>query len=73
MTCDRARVNLADPVDHRSVDPGDDPVGALTGMIGEMTAQMHAVAESLQFEAAGRLRDEVQALKKALRQIQRSA
>ena len=69
---DRARANTTDAVNHRSVDLGDDPVGALTGMIDEMTSQMHAAAESLQFELAGRLRDEVVELKKELRQLQRS-
>ncbi|WP_299303423.1 excinuclease ABC subunit UvrB [uncultured Brachybacterium sp.] len=70
---DRARANSVDAVKGRSVDLGDDPVGALTGMIDEMTAQMHQAAETLQFEVAGRLRDEVQELKKELRAIQRSS
>ena len=61
-----------DAVKGRSVDLGDDPVGALTGMIDEMTAQMHQAAESLNFEVAARLRDEVQELKKELRAVQRS-
>ncbi|MGO1226328.1 excinuclease ABC subunit UvrB [Brachybacterium sp. AOP42-C2-15] len=69
---DRARANAVDAVKGRSVDLGDDPVGALTGMIDEMTAQMHQAAENLQFEVAGRLRDEVQELKKELRAVQRS-
>ncbi|ASK64496.1 excinuclease ABC subunit B [Brachybacterium avium] len=69
---DRARSNAVDAVKGRSVDLGDDPVGALTGMIDEMTAQMHQAAETLQFEVAGRLRDEVQELKKELRAVQRS-
>ncbi|MDN5820780.1 MAG: excinuclease ABC subunit UvrB [Brachybacterium sp.] len=70
---DRARSNAVDAVKGRSVDLGDDPVGALTGMIDEMTAQMHQAAETLQFEVAGRLRDEVQELKKELRAVQRSS
>ncbi|MGO1569064.1 MAG: UvrB/UvrC motif-containing protein, partial [Brachybacterium sp.] len=70
---DRARANAVDAVKGRSVDLGDDPVGELTGMIDEMTAQMHQAAENLQFEVAGRLRDEVQELKKELRAIQRSS
>ena len=70
---DRARANAVDAVKGRSVDLGDDPVGALTGMIDEMTAQMHQAAENLQFEVAGRLRDEVQELKKELRAVQRSS
>ncbi|GAA4527654.1 excinuclease ABC subunit UvrB [Brachybacterium paraconglomeratum] len=70
---DRARANAVDAVKGRSVDLGDDPVGELTGMIDEMTAQMHQAAENLQFEVAGRLRDEVQELKKELRAVQRSS
>ncbi|HEX7352146.1 excinuclease ABC subunit UvrB [Brachybacterium sp.] len=69
---DRARANAVDAVKGRSVDLGEDPVGALTGMIDEMTAQMHQAAESLNFEVAARLRDEVQELKKELRAVQRS-
>ncbi|PZP16919.1 MAG: excinuclease ABC subunit B [Brachybacterium faecium] len=70
---DRARANAVDAVSGRTVDLGDDPVGALTGMIDEITAQMHQAAESLQFEVAARLRDEVQELKKELRRVQRSS
>ncbi|APX31705.1 excinuclease ABC subunit B [Brachybacterium sp. P6-10-X1] len=69
---DRARANAVDAVSGRTVDLGDDPVGSLTGMIDEMTGQMHQAAETLQFEQAARLRDEVQELKKELRAIQRS-
>ncbi|MEE1651233.1 excinuclease ABC subunit UvrB [Brachybacterium sp. J144] len=69
---DRARANAVDSVQGRKVDLGDDPVGALTGMIDEMTAQMHQAAESLNFEVAARLRDEVHELKKELRAVQRS-
>ncbi|GAA1489514.1 excinuclease ABC subunit UvrB [Brachybacterium sacelli] len=69
---DRARANAVDAVSGRTVDLGEDPVGSLTGMIDEMTAQMHQAAETLQFEQAARLRDEVQELKKELRAIQRS-
>ena len=69
---DRARANAVDSMQGRQIDLGDDPVGALTGMIDEMTAQMHQAAESLNFEVAARLRDEVQELKKELRAIQRS-
>ena len=72
VAADRARANTVDAVKGRSVDLGDDPVGALTGMIDEMTSQMHQAAETLQFEVAGRLRDEVQELKKELRAVQRS-
>jgi excinuclease ABC subunit B len=69
---DRARANAVDSVQGRQIDLGDDPVGSLTGMIDEMTAQMHQAAESLNFEVAARLRDEVQELKKELRAVQRS-
>ncbi|WP_114854688.1 excinuclease ABC subunit UvrB [Brachybacterium sp. YJGR34] len=69
---DRARANAVDAVNNRTVDLGEDPVGSLTGMIDEMTAQMHQAAESLNFEVAARLRDEVQELKKELRAVQRS-
>ncbi|UQN30848.1 excinuclease ABC subunit UvrB [Brachybacterium kimchii] len=70
---DRARANVVDAVSSRTVDLGDDPVGALSEMIDEMTAQMHQAAETLQFEVAARMRDEVQELKKELKQVQRSA
>ena len=69
---DRARANAVDSMQGRQIDLGDDPDGALTGMIDEMTAQMHQAAESLNFEVAARLRDEVQELKKELRAVQRS-
>ncbi|MGP9682233.1 MULTISPECIES: excinuclease ABC subunit UvrB [unclassified Brachybacterium] len=72
VTRDRARANAVDAVNGRTVDLGDDPVGSLTGMIDEMTVQMHQAAENLQFEQAARLRDEVQELKKELRAVQRS-
>jgi excinuclease ABC subunit B len=39
----------------------------LTGLIEELTAQMHQAAAELQFELAARLRDEVSDLKKELR------
>ena len=39
----------------------------LISLIDELTAQMHAAAEELQFELAARLRDEVSDLKKELR------
>ncbi|MFI8776467.1 excinuclease ABC subunit UvrB [Brachybacterium paraconglomeratum] len=69
---DRARANAVDSMQGRQIDLGDDPAGALTGMIDEMTVQMHQAAESLNFEVAARLRDEVQELKKELRAVQRS-
>jgi excinuclease ABC subunit B len=70
---DRARANVVDAVSSRTVDLGDDPVGSLSAMIDEMTAQMHQAAETLQFEVAARMRDEIQELKKELKQVQRSA
>jgi len=45
------------------------PAEDLTGLIEQMTAQMHAAAAELQFELAARLRDEVSDLKKELRQM----
>ena len=69
---DKARLRIVDSAASRTVDLGDDPVAALTGMIEELTDQMHQAAETLQFEVAARLRDEVTELKKELRQIQRS-
>ena len=41
--------------------------GGLAGLVEELTAQMHAAAEDLQFELAARLRDEIRDLKKELR------
>ena len=41
----------------------------LAGLIEELSAQMHKAAEDLQFEVAARLRDEIQDLKKELRQM----
>ena len=70
---DRARAQVLDNVGSRTVELGDDPVGALSGMIDEMTAQMHQAAENLQFEVAARLRDEIGELKKELRQVQGGA
>ena len=73
MQRERARLRVVDSVANRTVDLGDDPVAALSGMIDELTGQMHQAAESLQFEVAARLRDEVEELKKELRQVQRSS
>ena len=42
----------------------------LVDLIEELSAQMRQAAEDLQFEVAARLRDEVQELKKELRQMQ---
>ncbi|MDO5729723.1 MAG: excinuclease ABC subunit UvrB [Actinomycetaceae bacterium] len=41
----------------------------LVNLIEELTAQMHAAAEDLQFEVAARLRDELKELKQELRQM----
>ncbi|MBV7432170.1 excinuclease ABC subunit UvrB [Dermabacteraceae bacterium P13115] len=53
-----------------SLDLGDDPVGELSRLIEEMTVQMHAASAELRFEEAAKIRDEVAALKKELRQIE---
>lgn len=45
------------------------PAADLVGLIEELTAQMHGAASDLHFELAARLRDEVQDLKKELRQM----
>jgi len=50
-------------------DLGDMPAGELSGLISELTEQMHSAAAELQFELAARLRDEVADLKKTLRQM----
>lgn len=43
--------------------------GELADLIQDLTDQMHAAAGELQFELAGRLRDEISGLKKELRQM----
>ncbi|MFV0254066.1 MAG: excinuclease ABC subunit UvrB [Beutenbergiaceae bacterium] len=43
--------------------------GDLAGLVQELSDQMHAAAEELQFEVAARLRDEIRDLKKELRQM----
>ncbi|MEY9844944.1 excinuclease ABC subunit UvrB [Streptacidiphilus sp. MAP5-3] len=45
------------------------PAAELAELIGELTDRMHAAAAELQFEVAARLRDEVNELKKELRQM----
>ena len=45
------------------------PARELADLIEQLTDQMHAAAEELQFEVAARLRDEVSDLKKELRQM----
>ena len=47
--------------------------GDLAGLVEELTAQMHAAAEDLQFELAARLRDEIRDLKKELRDMRATA
>ena len=48
------------------------PAEALTDLIAQMTEQMQAAAAELQFELAGRIRDELADLKKELRQMQQA-
>ncbi|MDT0164433.1 excinuclease ABC subunit UvrB [Actinotalea sp. AC32] len=48
------------------------PAGELAELIQELSDQMHAAAAELQFELAGRLRDEIAGLKKELRDMQRA-
>ncbi len=45
------------------------PASDLANLIQELTAQMHQAAHDLHFELAARLRDEIQELKKELRQM----
>jgi excinuclease ABC subunit B len=52
-----------------AVRSGGLPATELANLIHELTAQMHQAAEELHFELAARLRDEVQDLKKELRQM----
>ncbi len=47
----------------------DLPAAELSGLIQELTTQMHTAASELHFELAARLRDEVADLKKELRQM----
>ncbi|WP_353508722.1 excinuclease ABC subunit UvrB [Intrasporangium sp.] len=49
--------------------PSDLAAADLSGLIQELTAQMHQAAAELHFELAARLRDEVSELKKELRQM----
>jgi excinuclease ABC subunit B len=48
------------------------PAEDLVDLIAQMTQQMQAAAEELQFELAGRIRDEIADLKKELRQMQQA-
>jgi excinuclease ABC subunit B len=45
------------------------PSAELAGLIQDLTDQMKAAAAELHFEVAARLRDEIQDLKKELRQM----
>jgi excinuclease ABC subunit B len=45
------------------------PSSELADLVQQLTEQMHAAAAELQFELAARLRDEIQELKKELRQM----
>jgi excinuclease ABC subunit B len=45
------------------------PTSDLADLVQQLTEQMHAAAAELQFELAARLRDEIQELKKELRQM----
>jgi excinuclease ABC subunit B len=49
---------------------GVEPRGDLVALITELSDQMHAAAAELQFEVAGRLRDEIKELKHELRGMQ---
>jgi len=48
------------------------PAEDLVDLIAQMTQQMQAAAEDLQFELAARIRDELSDLKKELRQMQQA-
>ncbi len=64
----RDRSGLKDGVSRMRNSPA--PEGDLLQLITELSEQMHAAAAELQFELAGRLRDEIRDLKKELRQMQ---
>jgi excinuclease ABC subunit B len=49
------------------------PARDLADLIQQLTDQMHAAAEDLQFELAARLRDEVHELKRELRGMSEGA
>jgi excinuclease ABC subunit B len=53
--------------------PGGQAAADLARLIGELSAQMHAAADELNFELAARLRDEIADLKSELRQIRAAA
>jgi excinuclease ABC subunit B len=62
---DKAKSAAAVRVDGLAARPAED----LVGLISDLTEQMHGAAADLHFELAARLRDEVQDLKKELRQM----
>jgi len=64
-TGDHARRGAAVPLGERPA--SELPSGELSSLIDQLSEQMHAAAEELQFEVAARLRDEVGELKKELR------
>ena len=53
----------------RAPDTAGIPSADLAELVQQLTEQMHNAAAELQFEVAARLRDEVQDLKKELRQM----
>jgi excinuclease ABC subunit B len=53
--------------------PGGQAAADLARLIGDLSAQMHAAADELNFELAARLRDEIADLKSELRQIRAAA
>lgn len=52
--------------------PTDMPRAELAQLIQQLSDQMHTAASQLQFELAGRLRDEIADLRKELRQMERA-
>jgi excinuclease ABC subunit B len=54
---------------HHATDLAGMPSADLAALVQALTDQMHAAAAELQFELAARLRDEIQDLKKELRQM----
>ncbi|MDR1355580.1 MAG: excinuclease ABC subunit UvrB [Propionibacteriaceae bacterium] len=63
----RGRGNQLISTQLRQLDPSTLATTELADLIEELTGQMRVAAESLQFELAARLRDEIADLKKALR------
>ncbi|MCA1781270.1 MAG: excinuclease ABC subunit UvrB [Intrasporangiaceae bacterium] len=65
----RARAAIAADAEVAGRRGGDLPASELSGLIQELTGQMHQAAGDLHFELAARLRDEISDLKKELRQM----